>query len=92
MEEYILILKKACILMEVRINWSYPRAQHAIERSILRGITQAEFKEAIVKGAKKRVGKKMIESRYRFFSVVYEERYYKRGATRKIFPITVKVE
>lgn len=77
--------------MEVRIDWSYSRAKHAIERSILRGISQAEFKEAVFKGKKTRRSKKVVEARLRYYSIVYEEHFYKKENIRKVFPITVKL-
>jgi len=73
------------------INWKLKRAKHAIERSILRGISQDEFRSAIIKGRKVKQRKNIYEALGRYYSVVYEENIYKKQKVRKIYPITVKL-
>lgn len=76
--------------MKLKINWEHPRCKHALERMWLRGISHREVKEAIVKGQKiMQRETKLIESIYRYFSVVYDEMVYKK--VRKVFPVTVKI-
>jgi len=77
--------------MEVKINWDIQRSKHALERMILRGISQEEIKEAIIKGNKKTQGKDITEAFLRYYSIVYEEKVYKKQNVRKVFPITVKL-
>jgi len=77
--------------MEVVVNWRRKRAKHALERMMLRGISQREFRDAVIKGKKVRQGEGIFEAFARFYSVVYEEKVYKDGGTRKIFPVTVKL-
>ena len=77
--------------MEVKINWDLKRSKHAIERMILRGISQQEIKDAILKGTKKKKNNGVIEAFIRFYSIVYEEKVYKKQNLRKIFPITTKL-
>ncbi len=77
--------------MEVKINWDLIRSKHAIERMILRGISQQEVKDAILRGQKKKKNKGMIEAFIRYYSIVYEEKIYKKQNVRKIFPITTKL-
>ena len=51
-----------------------------------------EVKDTIVKGKKvkqKDIG--LIETFYRFFSVMYDERIFKEKKIRKVYPITVKL-
>ncbi len=48
--------------MELQINWKLKRAKHALEKMMLRGISQKEFKEAIIKGKKKRDKENRYES------------------------------
>jgi len=58
----------------------------------LRGISQQEVKEAITKGQKIRQKKTgLIESIYRYFSVIYDEAIYRKNNVRKVFPVTVKI-
>lgn len=77
--------------MELKLNWEHKRCKHAIERMWLRGISENEIREAIMKGQKHIQQKsKLIESVYRFFSVIYDEIIYEKKL-RKIYPVTVKV-
>jgi len=78
--------------VELKINWNHKRCKHALERMWLRGISMDEVKDAIVKGKKvkqKDIG--LIETFYRFFSVVYDEQIFKEKKIRKVYPITVKL-
>ncbi len=77
--------------MEVKINWDLKRSKHAIERMILRGISQQEIKDAILKGKKKKKNNGVIEAFIRYYSILYEEKVYKKQNVRKIFPITTKL-
>ena len=78
--------------MEFKINWNHKRCKHAIERMWLRGISMDEVKDAILKGKKvKQKDTRLVETFYRFFSVVYDEQIFKEKKIRKIYPITVKV-
>ncbi len=77
--------------MDVKINWDLKRSKHAIERMILRGISQQEVKDAIIKGKKRKKDHGMKEAFIRFYSIVYEEKIYKKQKVRKIFPITTKL-
>ncbi len=77
--------------MEVKINWDLKRSKHAIERMILRGISQQEIKDAILKGKKKKKDNGVIEAFIRYYSILYEEKVYKKQNVRKIFPITSKL-
>lgn len=71
------------------LDWSQKRQRHALERMMLRGISKAEFYEALAKGRKRIQRRNIIEAIYRYYSIVYEE---VRGKdVRKIYPITVKV-
>ena len=78
--------------MELKINWNHKRCKHAIERMWLRGISMDEVKDAILKGEKvKQKDMRLVETFYRFFSVVYDEQIFKEKKIRKIYPITVKL-
>jgi len=58
----------------------------------LRGISMDEVKDAISKGKKvKQKDTGLMESFYRFFSVVYDEQRFKEEKIRKVYPITVKL-
>jgi hypothetical protein len=58
----------------------------------LRGISMDEVKDAIVKGKKvKQKNTGLMETFYRFFSVVYDEQIFKEKKIRKVYPITVKL-
>jgi len=51
-----------------------------------------EVKDAISKGKKvKQKDTGLMESFYRFFSVVYDEQRFKEEKIRKVYPITVKL-
>ena len=63
--------------MELKINWDLKRSKHAIERMILRGLSQQEVKDAIIKGKKRKRNDKVIEAFIRYYSIVYEEKIYK---------------
>jgi hypothetical protein len=56
---------------------------------MLRGISRAEFYEALAKGRKKVQRDDIIEAVYRYYCIVYEELRFKDG--KKIYPVTVKV-
>ncbi|MEW5936836.1 MAG: hypothetical protein AB1665_03335 [Candidatus Thermoplasmatota archaeon] len=75
--------------MEYIVDWSQRRQRHVLERMMLRGISRAEFHEALRKGRKRVQRGDMVESIYRYYSIVYEER--KGKGVRKVYPITVKV-
>lgn len=75
--------------MMIVVDWSQKRQSHVLEQMILRGISKTEFYEALAKGRKRIQRKNVIESIYRYYSIVYEEVRYRDG--RKIYPITVKV-
>ncbi|MCK4398189.1 MAG: hypothetical protein KAV25_04285 [Methanophagales archaeon] len=78
--------------MELKINWNHKRCKHAIERIWLRGVSMDEVKNAIVKGKKvKQKNTELIETFYRFFSVVYDEQIFKEKKIRKVYPVTVKL-
>ena len=66
--------------------------KHAIERMWLRGISVGDVEEALLKGKKvlqRETG--LTEAFFRRFSVVYDEKVYRKMNLRKIFPVTVKV-
>jgi hypothetical protein len=75
--------------METIVDWSQKRQKHVLERMILRGISRAEFYEALQKGRKRVQRANIIEAIYRYYCIVYEEFRFKDGM--KIYPITVKV-
>ncbi len=78
--------------MKLRINWEHRRVKHAIERMWLRGISVRDVEEAILKGKKvlqRETG--LVETFFRRYSVVYDERVYRKLNLRKVFPVTVKV-
>ena len=75
--------------MEQIVNWSQKRQRHVLERMMMRGITRAEFHEAIAKGRKRVQRGNVIESMYRYYVIVYEE--VRAKGYRKVYPITVKV-
>ncbi len=60
-----------------------------LERMMLRGISRAEFYDALLKGRKRMQQGNIVEAIYRYYSIVYEE--VKGKDVRKIYPITVKV-
>lgn len=65
--------------MTLRVFYS----QHAVERMVLRGITQNEVEAAIRSGSKSRQGNRVVAA-YRYFEVVYVVR------KDRILVITVK--
>lgn len=75
--------------MKLIFDWSQKRQRHVLERMMLRGISRAEFYEALAKGRKRVQRENIIEAIYRYYSIVYEE--VKVRDVRKIYPITVKV-
>jgi sensor histidine kinase regulating citrate/malate metabolism len=78
--------------MKLVINWEHKRVKHAIERMWLRGISVKEVEEAILKGKKimqKQTG--LMQSVFRRFSVVYNEKFCRKPDIRKVFPVTVKL-
>jgi hypothetical protein len=75
--------------METIVDWSQKRQTHVLERMMLRGISRAEFYEALAKGRKKVQRDDIIEAVYRYYCIVYEELRFKDG--KKIYPVTVKV-
>lgn len=78
--------------MELKLNWDHKRCRHTIERMWLRGISEAEIREAVIKGQKHmQKGTKLMESIHRFYSVVYDEYVYRDKNLRKIYPVTVKL-
>jgi len=77
--------------MVLKVNLSEKRQRHLLDRMILRGVSREELLQAIQRGTKRRQRERLYESRYRYFSVVYEEITDPRGRWRKIYPITVKV-
>jgi hypothetical protein len=78
--------------VELKINWNHKRCKHALERMWLRGISMDEVKDAIVKGKKvKQKNTGLMETFYRFFSVVYDEQRFREKEIRKVYPITVKL-
>ena len=78
--------------MKLVINWEHRRVKHAIERMWLRGISVKEVEEALLKGKKitqKQTG--LMQSVFKRYSVVYDEKFYRKLNIRKAFPITVKL-
>jgi len=75
--------------MRLIVDWSQKRQKHVLERMVLRGISRAEFYEALAKGRKRLQRRNIVETIYRYYSIVYEE--VRSKDVRKIYPITVKV-
>ncbi len=75
--------------MQMIVDWSQKRQKHVLERMMLRGISRTEFYEALTKGRKRVQRENIIETIYRYYSIVYEE--VEGKDVRKIYPITVKV-
>lgn len=78
--------------MKLKINWEHKRVKHAIERMWLRGVSVKDVQEAVLKGKKvlqRRTD--LSEAFFRRYSVVYDERVYRKMNLRKVFPVTVKV-
>lgn len=86
------LIKWKYISMELKINWDHKRCKHAIERMWLRGVSVDEVKQGILKGSKvKQTETNLIESFYRYYSIVYDEEIYKKEKIRKVYPVTVKL-
>jgi len=78
--------------MELKVNWEHKRVKHAIERMWLRGINRKDIINAIKKGQKRKQKKgQLTESLYSYYSVVYDEYFYKKQDIHKVYPITVKI-
>ena len=78
--------------MHIKVNWEHKRVKHAIERMWLRGISMRDILTAIQQGQKHRQRKSgLIESFYSYYSVVYDERFFKNIDLHKIYPVTVKM-
>jgi hypothetical protein len=78
--------------LKLKINWEHRRVKHAIERMWLRGISVRDVEEAVLKGKKVLQREtSLTEAYFRHFSVVYDERVYRKMNLRKVFPVTVKV-
>lgn len=78
--------------MKLKINWEHRRVKHAIERMWLRGISVRDVEETVLNGKKvlqRETG--LTEAFFRRFSVVYDEKVYRKMNLRKVFPVTVKV-
>ncbi len=75
--------------MKLVVDWSQRRQKHALERMMLRGISKAEFYDALTTGRKRVQRGNIIEAIHRYYSIVYEE--IKGKDVRKIYPIAVKV-
>ncbi len=78
--------------MKLKINWEHKRVKHAVERMWLRGVSVRDVEEAVLKGKKvlqRETG--LTEAFFRRFSVVYDEKVYRKTSVRKVFPVTVKV-
>lgn len=79
------------IQMQLVVDWSQKRQRHVLERMMLRGISRREFHEALVKSRKRRQKHGVLEARYRYYSIHYQQTTDPRGRYKKIYPITVKV-
>lgn len=78
--------------MKIKVNWAHKRVKHAIERMWLRGISGKDIIKAIQKGQKRRQKQTgLTESFYSYYSVVYDESFYKDYDTHKVYPVTVKI-
>ena len=78
--------------MKLKINWDHKRVKHAIERMWLRGISVKEIINAIQKGQKKKQKEtNLIESFYSYYSIVYDEHFFKEVDIHKVYPITIKI-
>lgn len=78
--------------MKLKINWEHKRVKHAIERMWLRGISGKDIATAISKGQKRKQTKSgLIESLYSYYSIVYDERFFKEANIHKVYPVTVKM-
>jgi hypothetical protein len=78
--------------VKLRINWEHRRVKHAIERMWLRGISVEEVEEAILKGKKAvQTETGLMQSMFKRYFVVYDEKVYQESGIRKAYPVTVKV-
>lgn len=78
--------------MTLKVNWDHKRVKHAIERMWLRGISRKDILSAIQKGQKRRQKESdLIEAFHSYYSVVYQEYFFKKEDIHKIYPITVKI-
>lgn len=78
--------------MKLKINWEHKRVKHAIERMWLRGVSVKDVEEAIMKGKKalqRQTG--LVQALFNRYSIVYDEKVYRKFNLRKVFPVTVKV-
>ncbi len=78
--------------MNIKVNWEHKRVKHAIERMWLRGISMKDIITAIQKGQKRKQSKSgLLESFYSYYSIVYDEKYFREINLHKIYPVTVKI-
>lgn len=63
------------------------RAEHVIDRMMLRGIGKSQILEAVKKGAKRIRSDGSLIAEYRWFKIIYRE--YRTKEFTKIYPITV---
>jgi hypothetical protein len=78
--------------MELKVNWEHKRVKHAIERMWLRGISGKDVITAIKQGQKRKQKESgLVESFYSYYSVVYDECFFKKHDIHKIYPVTVKM-
>lgn len=78
--------------MKIKVNWEHKRVKHAIERMWLRGISTHEIINAIKMGQKRKQQKSgLIEAFYSYYSIVYDEHYFKDINIHKIYPVTIKI-
>lgn len=78
--------------LKLKINWEHRRVKHAIERMWLRGISVRDIEETVLKGKKvlqRKTG--LTEPFSSRFSVVYDEKVYRKMNLRNVFPVTLKV-
>ena len=78
--------------MKLKINWEHKRVKHAIERMWLRGVSVKDVEETIAKG-KKAIQREtgLMQALFKRYSVIYDEKIYRKSNIRKVFPVTVKV-
>ena len=78
--------------MKLKVNWDHRRVKHAIERMWLRGISTKDIVNAIKKGQKRKQKKSgLIEAFHSYYSIIYDEHYFKETKIHKIYPVTVKI-
>lgn len=78
--------------MKLKINWEHKRVRHAIERMWLRGVSVKDVEEAMIKGKKvmqRETG--LVQALFKRYSVVFDEKVYRKLNLRKVFPVTVKL-